>query len=177
MRWSWWPKKAHPGSVTSKRCNCGWLQHVVQDTTVPITYEEELHEYHLIFSVNGNSGYKILYHCPFCGGRAGESLRASFFHVVPDQERKRLLRKVECLVTFADAVALLGKPDEDIIMDSPTEGLGRESASKQRTLIYSKLSDVAKVVIVEKEGKVHASILAKRLTRQSRTEKADTSTK
>ena len=54
-------------------CDCHWLERAAHDPDNPIQFDPELNEYNL--KASGGHSLRI-YHCPFCAGRAPESLQA-----------------------------------------------------------------------------------------------------
>jgi len=142
-------------SVTDMACTCGYLERSANDPDLPIVFDERLREYNFRYQVPGDEMPSILmiYHCPFCGGAAPKSSRASLFHVVPEAERARLLKQLESIRTLRDVVERIGPPDDD----NPRGSLIRhhERGSRPpleeicRTYRYLSLSDVAEVLITE----------------------------
>jgi hypothetical protein len=142
-------------SVTDTACTCGYLERAANDPDLPIAFDACLREYHFWYQVPGDEmpSFLVIYHCPFCGGAAPKSLRASLFHVVPEAERARLLKRFEMIRTLRDAEEQLGKPDEDNPHGStsryPEEGSCPPRDEIHRTYLYRSLSEVAEVVFTE----------------------------
>lgn len=88
-------------------CDCRWLEKAAHDAHCPIEFDPELNEYNLKTS---NDGWMRIYHCPFCAGRAPESLRAQMFANVSADETIRLHQLTKDLKTEGDVLACLGEP-------------------------------------------------------------------
>jgi hypothetical protein len=96
--------------------------------------------------VKGERSIRI-YYCPFCGGKAPESLRATFFAHVSGEEHERLTLLGTGVESYAQIVARFGEPSCDQPMGA---GMGMPEADGQitqfisyRVLTYSQLSQVA----------------------------------
>ena len=83
-------KRTH-SSVTKKLCCCGYLERAGLDPESPIDFDTRTNEYQFKYMVAGGKGEGslIIYHCPFCGGAAPESLRDALFETVTVSERQR----------------------------------------------------------------------------------------
>jgi hypothetical protein len=88
-------------------CDCRWLERAARDPHCPIEFDPELNEYNLKTS---NGGSMRIYHCPFCAGRAPESLRAQMFATVSPEETIRLHQLTKNLETEKQFLAHLGEP-------------------------------------------------------------------
>jgi hypothetical protein len=145
-------------SVADTPCTCGYLERAAHDPDLPVKFDEQAGEYQFWYQVPGDEmpSYLVIYHCPFCGGAAPKSLRASLFHVVPQAERTRLLTLLESIRTLRDAVDRLGTPDEDhphgTVIRHHEEGNRPSVDEFCRTIRYRSLSEVAVVEITERSG-------------------------
>jgi len=157
-------------SVTSLRCTCKYLENASEDPRIPIVFDAELNEYH-ITSIGKNPGHSMIYHCPFCGGAAPKSKRASLFATVTHDEERRLRDLTRGLTTIEAVTKKFGKPTHDI-----AEGLTIRSAESEkdpskiksyRTLMYSGLSKTADVHFTDygPDGGVRATFQGKYLGR------------
>ena len=94
----------------------------------------------------------MIYHCPFCGGRAPKSRRASLFHRITHAEQQRLCELTESMRTIRDVTAAFGKPDFDqpvgMVVTSPERNGKPESTQSYPVMIYTKLSEIADVHVV-----------------------------
>ena len=137
-------------------CDCRWLERAAHDPTCPIEFDPELNEYSLKTT---NGGSMAIYHCPFCAGRAPESLRAKMFATVSSEETVRLHQLTKELKTEADVLARLGEPTNAFdpghtsIESTEDDKPGRIHTCK--TLRYDNYSDTATIeVYVERQGTV-----------------------
>ena len=91
----------------------------------------------------------MIYHCPFCGGAAPPSKRATQFTTFTPEEQGRLYRLFGGMRTLPDVVQALGPPDEDkergLAVEEPEQEGKPPTLRRFRTLRYSRLSDTADV--------------------------------
>lgn len=133
-------------SVSSQHrepCECGWLQTAATDPEHPVAFDPRLNEFNI---VKDQRSIRI-YYCPFCGGKAPESLRATLFAYVPSQENERLILLGAGCDSLAQIVERLGRPDHDqpigaVIGTLASDGRTSEFSS-YRVLTYTQLSPVA----------------------------------
>lgn len=137
-------------SVTATRCKCSWLQQASDEPTVPVRFREEVGEYQV---ENRDGGYLVIRHCPWCGGAAPRSKRASLFATMPQAEVERLKRLTANLKTLDEALAVLGKPDrrdaEGLTVRAPERGRRPANVETFPTMTFSKLSKVADVTLAD----------------------------
>jgi len=146
-------------------CDCGWLEDAANDPCVPIVFDHDLNEYHIVRS-GELGGRAIIYHCPFCGGRAPKSARGSKFHTVTTEETMRLQQLTRDAKTVRDVIKALGPPDMDLDAGQGiTTAMQRDEPPRTeyfRVLRYNGLSDTAIVdAIVYPDDRVHFSYMAK----------------
>ena len=137
-------------SKTEEYCDCGTLTQAADDPRLPIVFDAQLNEFHLVFNAEGGAGgHFVLWHCPLCGGKAPESKRHLLFAVISDQERARLRALISPLKTLADVVAAFGEPDEDwadgVTVMVPETGGNPPTEQAFRSLVYKNLSDVCEI--------------------------------
>lgn len=141
-------RKPTPTSVTATRCKCSWLQQAAAEPTVPVKFNEEVGEYQV---ESRDGGYLVIRHCPWCGGVAPPSRRASLFATMPQAEVERLKRLTANLKTLDEALAALGKPDrrdpEGLTVHTPERGRRPAHVETFPTMTFSKLSKVADVTL------------------------------
>ncbi len=141
-------------------CECGLLARMAEDPKHPVEFDPRLNEYHL----TQPSGYTLVYFCPFCGGRAPKSQRASLFHRPTDAERERLVELTKNLHTVPDVLAAFGEPDtrhHQTVTTPEREGVP-ETTRGFPVLTYSRLSEVANVnVTVHPDNRVEISFQGK----------------
>ncbi|HEY3897717.1 MAG TPA: hypothetical protein VGM54_03840 [Chthoniobacter sp.] len=145
-------------------CRCRWLERAAHDPKCPIEFDAEMNEYHLVHSTGG--GYSLIYHCPFCAGRAPKSLRSKMFATISSEESARLHRLTKDLKTENEVRALLGEPTH--VFDP---GLAREEPEKNgkpgrvmmwKSLRYESHSETAAIdVRVNRHGEVSISFQGK----------------
>lgn len=128
-------------------CECRWFERAAKDPEVPVVFDEMMHEYNLI---NHRGGFLRLYHCPFCGGKAPKSLRASYWTVVSTEESRRLHQLTKDIRTPEELFAALGAPDSDFEIsggmttnDSETEA--PITVVAPRKVIFTSLSETADI--------------------------------
>ena len=145
-------KKARGQSVTAEPCQCGFLERSSAEPGSPIVFDSALHEYQLRWP-GAEGRFGPIYHCPFCGGVAPESKRASLFAEVPMSEVMRLRDLTRGLASIQQAVAALGEPQTDlaegITIQTPASSSEPSKASSYRTLTFTHLSDVADVTLID----------------------------
>jgi hypothetical protein len=143
--------KPTPQSVTDVECTCGYLQRASDRPELPIVYDETTNEFHFTWASDGGGepNALVIYHCPFCGGTAPESKRATLFAVVSDAEGKRLNELLGEIKTLDDAIEKLGPADRDsptgAAIEVPEKDGSPPSRRYFRTLTYTNLSDTADV--------------------------------
>jgi hypothetical protein len=130
-------------SKTDLPCDCGYLDRAAKDPDHPIEFDARLNEFNVIHA----GGRFRIYHCPFCGGKAPESIRAILFSQVSREEQDRLFRIADTCKNLDDVVASIGPPDRDAPMGS---SVGKPELDGQpprafalRRLTYARLSDSA----------------------------------
>src|SRR6266545_3043282 len=76
-------------------CQCESLEREANHPDSPIRFDPKLNEYHFIYRTStGEEAKMMIYHCPFCGGRAPESRRDELFHRLTEAERHRLFNEI-----------------------------------------------------------------------------------
>jgi hypothetical protein len=140
-------------------CDCRWLERAAHDPDCPIEFDPRLNEYNLLTS---NGGMMGIYHCPFCSGRAPESLRAKMFETVSVEETHRLHHLTMNLKTEKDVRAALGEPTD--LYDPGATSIGPDKSGEPgeirtwKTMRYSNQSATAVInVNVDRHGKVTIS--------------------
>lgn len=130
-------------SQDREKCECGWLQNAATDPDHPVKFDPQANEFNI---VKGDRSIRI-YHCPFCGGKAPESLRSTFFAHVSSEENERLVLLGTGVESLAQIVQKLGQPSRD---DPVGAGMGMPAPDGQitqflsyRVLTYTQLSQVA----------------------------------
>ena len=127
-------------------CKCEWFERAAHDPDCSIEFDPELNEYNL---KSPNGGLMRLYHCPFCAGRAPESLRGQMFATVTPEETMRLHNLTKELKTEAEVRETLGEPTHEhepgiVSMSAPKDGEAAEiKASK--SLLYEQHSESATI--------------------------------
>lgn len=145
------PRKA-PGSrsVTDIPCSCGWLERAADEPVTPISFDKDMGEYHLD---QADGGFMRLHHCPWCGGAAPRSRRASHFAAVPDGEWRRLAALTAGVKTVKEAIRRFGRPERHsqggLTTTVPSTGSEPQRSESFRTLTFSKLSKVANVDLAD----------------------------
>jgi hypothetical protein len=144
------PRKPTSSSVTSTPCRCAWLKNAASDPEVPVKFDHDVGEYQV---EHRDGGYSVVRHCPWCGGAAPASMRASLFATLSSAELRRLGRLTARLKTVEDAVAALGEPDlcetEGLTIETPSRGRRPARVEVFPTMTFSRLSKVADVTLAD----------------------------
>jgi hypothetical protein len=116
----------------------------------PIRFDPELNEYHFIHDTSTSGEAKMMiYHCPFCGGRAPKSRRSELFHRLTHAEQRRLCELTKSMRTIQDVTAAFGEPDikqpVGMVITKPERDGKPETTQSYPVMIYTKLSDIADV--------------------------------
>ena len=152
-------------------CDCRWLERAARDPDNPIQFDPELNEYNL----KTPRGHSLrIYHCPFCAGRAPESLRAQMWATVPSEESDRLQNFIKNIKTEADAIRIFGDPTRVLEPGGSHTEPERDDAPSYihlyKTLRYAAVSDTAVVhVHVDQNGKVFISLFGRYLGKPTKT--------
>ena len=132
------------------RCKCGFLEGWANRPDSPIRFDPELNEYHFIHRTSTSGEWKMMiYHCPFCGGRAPKSRRSELFHRLTHAEQRRLCELTKSMRTTQDVTAAFGEPDikqpVGMVITKPERDGKPETTQSYPVMIYTKLSDTADV--------------------------------
>ena len=146
-------------------CECGILDDAANDPAMPVFFDAQLNEYY-IARTGELSGHLLIYHCPFCGGRAPKSKREEMFWAMTPEEMHRIRDITLSVETVSDAIAKFGEPDEDIPSGygeiTPPQPDKPQTTRFFRVLRYHRLSEIAVLdFVVHPEGKVHLSYSGK----------------
>lgn len=150
-------------------CECDWFGRAVAEPGVPIAFDSDMNEYHLVHDGPRGPGRMVLRYCPFCGGSAPKSRRSEKFARLTRAEISRLQALTAGLKTIAQVHAALGEPDQDLPIGEgtmqPEKGEGSAPTAEWfRTLIYNGLSETAVVRVSERhDGRVGFSFVGKQL--------------
>ena len=145
------PRKPHPQSVTAKLCSCGYLEAAAAEPRGSILYDSQMGEYQLKRPDGSGSG--PIYHCPFCGGAAPKSKRASFFARVTWAEASRLQRLTRGIGSVKEAIERLGKPTSDLAegmaVQTPASDTAPSTTTTYRVVRWDSLSKTAHVDLID----------------------------
>jgi hypothetical protein len=149
-------------SKTEIPCDCGYLDDAAKNPEHPIEFDARLNEFSI---VHGKSRF-LIHHCPFCGGAAPASLRATLFAHVTHDEQRRVLGLTRDLRRVEDVIAKLGPPSREVpfglVTARPECDGGAPSFQAVRVLVYSELSATAELQIqVGSDGRLVFSLTAK----------------
>jgi hypothetical protein len=140
-------------SVSDRACTCHFLERAAAEPTSSIVFDERTNEYHIVGRGAGRHGHLVVYHCPFCGGAAPKSKRSSLFAHITHAEAGRLNNLAAGMRTVREAIAKLGKPDDDMPagLRSGRAGSTTEppTLTSYRTLRYERLSKTVDVLLVD----------------------------
>src|SRR5579864_1821424 len=131
-------------------CKCGFLERQANHPDSPVRFDAKLNEYHFIHRMStGEEAVMMIYHCPFCGGRAPKSRRGDLFHRLTHAERRRLCELTKEMRTLQDVMAAFGVPDIKqpigMVITKPERDGKPETTQSYPVMIYRKLSDTADV--------------------------------
>jgi hypothetical protein len=147
------------------KCDCRFLERLSREPSVPIEFDPKLNEYHI---VGAGGGKTMIYHCPFCGGRAPDSRREELFTHITHAESGRLKALTIDLKTVDDVLKTFGLPDYDNpagYANTKDDGAGRPITTYYRQLTFGGLSDSAYVnAIVGLNREVQFTFSAKEIT-------------
>ncbi|WP_265592678.1 hypothetical protein [Verrucomicrobium sp. BvORR034] len=137
------PSKPNPDAPL---CECRWFERAARDDALPVVFDERMNEYHLVHT--GGRGHSLFYHCPFCGGRAPDSLRKTYWTEVSIEESHRLHQLTKDITTPQQLFERFGEPDHDLEVGSSSMTLGSEDTPPETTLgprrvVFRGLSDTA----------------------------------
>ena len=117
-------------------------ERAAHDPDNPIEFDPELNEYNL----KTPHGHSLrIYHCPFCAGRAPDSLRGQMFADVSSEEAIRLHKLIKDIKTEGDVISALG--EATYVVDPGTTCADPDKDGKPgkihtfKTLRYEALSD------------------------------------
>ena len=137
-------------SVTTKLCACRWPHDVAAEPENGVAFDKETKAY--VFLTRGG-GTLMIYHCPFCGGAMPRSPRAERFAYVTEAEVARLNRLTGSVKSVADAVRVLGKPEDDradgLLVRTPAKGGKAPSVAAYRVLTFTGASKTADVELID----------------------------
>jgi hypothetical protein len=145
-------------SVTDTPCNCDYLHNSAADPDHPIEFEPSVHEFLFVDRADdGTIRSKLsIYHCPFCGGAAPASKRATLFAPVPHSENVRIRALFSDTKTMAAVLEKFGQPDYDhpngFSSITPERDGSPPTHYSGRSMQYTKLSEVADVDVAEHRG-------------------------
>lgn len=148
-------------------CECNWFERAAHDPDCSIEFDPELNEYNLM---SPNGGAMRLYHCPFCAGRAPESLRGQMFATVTSEETIRLHNLTKELKTETEVRKVLGEPAHEfepgIVSESPPKDGEATVIKASKSLRYDQHSETATIdVTVGRHGNVSISFSGKYIGR------------
>jgi hypothetical protein len=155
-------------------CGCRWFDEAAKNPDIPVVFDSRMNEFHLTH--NNDRGYSLFYHCPFCGGRAPESLRKTFFTDVTHEESVRLHNLTKHIKTESEFLDEFGKPDHEFDIGGSMTTAGSDSQPREtfigaRKLVYKQLSDIADVnVQINRYGKLKISYSGKYIGPKRQTE-------
>jgi hypothetical protein len=136
-----------------RKCECGVMQHYVAEPDIPITFDAELNEYHIVYGDKPHQGSIIIHCCIFCGGRLPDSRRGELFAKITHAESRRLTALVGGLKSFAEIKATLGEPDfasdHGMGVGSADDGVTQPTFDQYPTMFYENLSPTVKVHFVD----------------------------
>lgn len=140
-------------------CDCGWFEQAARDPDCSVEFDPMLNEYNL---KTANGGSMRMYHCPFCAGRAPESLRCQMFAEIPLSETHRLRALTREIKTEEDALRVLGQPKHRYDPGAFSLAPEREGQAPEMkcylTLIYDQHSATADIhVTIDHSGRTSVS--------------------
>jgi hypothetical protein len=116
-----------------------------------ILFDERMGEYQI--RRPDGTGAGPLYHCPFCGGAAPKSKRASFFARVTWAETSRLKRLTKGVSSVAEALERFGTPTRDLAdgmtIQTPASDTEPPTVTSFRVVRWDNLSDTASVDLTD----------------------------
>ena len=136
------------------QCKCGFLEQQANHPDSPIRFDSKLNEYHFIHPTStGGEAKMMIYHCPFCGGRAPKSRRDELFDRLTHAEQHRLCELTKSMRTIQDVAAAFGEPDIrqaiGMVVTTPERDGKPEMTQSYPVMIYTKLSEIANVHVTD----------------------------
>lgn len=144
-------------------CDCRWLERAAHNLHCAVEFDPELNEYNL---KTADGGLMRIYHCPFCAGRAPESLRSRLFAVISPEETVRLHELTKRITNETELREALGEPTGTfepgvVVVDAEVDGHAREVRTAKR-LDFNQHSDTATIsAVVSRDGRVRISFSGK----------------
>jgi hypothetical protein len=136
-------------SKTDLACDCGWLEQSADDPDLPVRFDPTTNEFAFVWGEPPSPASLILFHCPFCGGRAPASKRETLFAAITEAERERLGSITSPIATLDDVLRVLGPPDDDFEQGESDQTPAKDGQPPEhrtyRSLRYDGLSETATV--------------------------------
>jgi hypothetical protein len=145
-------------------CNCGGLEFAANNPSIPVEFDAETHEYQIVKITDSYQTRVPIRFCFCCGGRAPASKREQLFEFIPASETTRLAQLFKGIHRLEDAIKLFGPPDQDIPKGMIRTDFGEDNNESvvYRSVVYSRLSDIADVRLTEQSnGNVMLSVTGK----------------
>lgn len=144
-------------------CDCRWLERAAHDPSCPVEFDPQLNEFSL---KTANGGSMNIYHCPFCAGKAPQSLRSRLFAEITAEETCRLHLLTKDICTVTDLRSVLGEPTQTlepgIIRTDAEEGCLAPAVHAFTSMRYEQHSDTAVIdASVSQDGRVRISFRGK----------------
>jgi hypothetical protein len=113
-----------------------------------------MNEYHYHYQFHGRDAQLMIYHCPWCGGVASNSHRASLFHELKSASCEDICKKTATCATLEDVIAILGEPDEDepTIIKHFEKTDSSPRVDRVRQITYNRLYDEMSVLFEQRIG-------------------------
>ena len=129
-------------------CECKNLERAADNPDLPIVFDTETNEYHIVKETERGAAQLIVRYCFSCGGKAPISKRGELFAWVSQEEKARLMTLCNDIRTFDDATRAFGQPEHDFPIGETAETMndaGRSEWTAHRAIVYTNLSDAADV--------------------------------
>lgn len=99
-----------------RSCQCGLPRQCADDPSVPVRFDPDLNEFHLI--CEEERAYYLMRYCFRCGRSLPKSRRGELFMKPSRAETNDVFRRLSNAATFSELIATLGRPDQEFESDS-----------------------------------------------------------
>ncbi|MHC5061314.1 MAG: DUF6980 family protein [Planctomycetota bacterium] len=144
-------------------CNCRSSEEWKVNDKIPISYFEELNEYHIMCEGGVTS---VMYYCYFCGGKLPDSLRGQLFYELDKSEENEVKSLISKIDTVEKIHEVLGEADKILNRDTEEEAFFvlRNKKKCVRWYVYHKRWKSLELQILEHEdGTLGFSIAQKHI--------------
>ena len=143
-------KKMKPEFTKNGYCNCHNPEEWKVNDKIPVSYCEELNEYHILCE----GGIElVMNYCYFCGGKLPDSLRGQLFVEIDNSEKDEVKFLTDKIDTVEKIHEVLGEPDKIVDRDLKEKDffILKSKSKCLRWYVYYKRWKSLKLQILENE--------------------------